>query len=221
MSSVPPVVKDIARAHSLSRNTFTIPATCGIFSIATLGVVMKNLLLVVTLCLGLGLSAAAQQGSADEPASRQDVENYLAAVHSSEMSKQMMEGMSKPLHEFIRQTFEKDKDKLPADFEARMNNMMDEYLRNVPFEEMQAAMVPIYEKHFSKGDINALTAFYSSPTGQKILKEMPAVMADAMSSMLPIMRRQIEGLQQKMQDQIAALIEQSNGQAKDSAPKKN
>lgn len=182
---------------------------------------MKNLLLVVTLCLGLGLSAAAQQGSADEPASRQDVENYLAAVHSSEMSKQMMEGMSKPLHEFIRQTFEKDKDKLPADFEVRMNNMMDEYLRNVPFEEMQAAMVPIYERHFSKGDINALTAFYSSPTGQKILKEMPAVMADAMSSMLPIMRRQIEGLQQKMQDQIAALIEQSNGQAKDSAPKKN
>src|SRR5439155_13694987 len=52
-------------------------------------------------------------------------------------------------------------------------------LMSMPFDEMMDAMVPTYQKHFTRGELDALTAFYSSPTGQKILREMPAIMSEA------------------------------------------
>ena len=34
---------------------------------------------------------------------------------------------------------------------------------------MMQSMVPAYQKHFTKGDIDNLVAFYSSPTGEKVI----------------------------------------------------
>ncbi len=65
----------------------------------------------------------------------------------------------------------KNKDKLPLDFEARMNKQMDDRMKNMPFDEMLDAMVPSYQKHFTKGDMEALVTFYSSATGQKVLRK--------------------------------------------------
>jgi hypothetical protein len=64
-------------------------------------------------------------------------------------------------------------------------------------------MIPIYQRHFSKTDVNSMTSFYSSPTGQKFLREMPAVMAESMQAMYPRIQRQIEAIsrQEKEQDQ--------------------
>ncbi len=43
-------------------------------------------------------------------------------------------------------------------------------------------MVPVYEKHLTKGEVDALVAFYSDPKGQKILNEMPAMTSEAMQA---------------------------------------
>ena len=37
--------------------------------------------------------------------------------------------MSKPIHQMAREQCAKDKDKLPADFEARLNKFMDRMTR--------------------------------------------------------------------------------------------
>lgn len=170
---------------------------------------MKKCLAIATVCLGLGLYAWAQQGFANDPATKEDVENYMAAVHSRELTKQMMQAMSKPMHQFIEETFAKDRDRLPPDFQEQMSRFMDDYLNNMPIEEMQQAAIPIYQKHFTKGDMAALTAFYTSPTGQKILREMPAVMSESVTVMVPYMRDQIEKLRQRMEDQVAQMLKKS------------
>ena len=43
-------------------------------------------------------------------------------------------------------------------------------------------MVPVYQKHFTKVEMDALAEFYTAPTGQKILKEMPEVVTEAMQA---------------------------------------
>ena len=108
-------------------------------------------------------------------------------MHSHDMMKQMMAAMSKPMHQMVHEQYLKDKDKLPADFEVQMNKMMDDMMAGMPMDEMMQAMVPVYQKHFTKRDVDDLIAFYSSPVGQKMLKEMPGIMAEAMQSMMPIM----------------------------------
>lgn len=163
---------------------------------------MTRLAIVVLLCLGCTLSGVAQSSS-DSPATKEDVERYFQVMHSHEMMQQMMQAMSKPMHQMIHQQFVKDQDKLPPDFEARMNKTMDDMLRDMPFDQMMQAMVPAYQKHFTKGDLDALIAFYSTSTGQKVLRELPSITAEAMQSMMPIMSKQMDRMKERLQQDIA------------------
>jgi hypothetical protein len=170
---------------------------------------MKRLFISVLLCLAMTSVALAQQSDDSAPASKEDVENYMQAIHSHEMIQKMLDSMSAPMHKMIHEQYMKDKDKLPSDFEAREQKMIDDMLKDMPFDEMMQAAVPAYQKHLTKADISALTAFYLSPTGQKVLRELPAIMGEAMNSMMPIMQRYIEKITQRTQDELAAALKQS------------
>ncbi len=167
---------------------------------------MKRILIAITLCFALGLTSLAQQRSADSPATREDVEKYLDVMHSRDMMHQMAESMSKSMQQMVHDQFAKEKDKLPPDFEAQMNKMMDDIMKAMPFDDMFEAMVPVYQKHFTKGELDDLTAFYSSPTGQKVLREMPAIVGEAMQSMMPILNRQMDAMNQRLQKEIAEIL---------------
>jgi hypothetical protein len=170
---------------------------------------MKRILITAMLCLALGSIGLAQQNDNDAPATVEDVENYMQVIHSHEIMQQMVDAMSKPMHKMVHDEYMKDKSKLPADFEARLDTMMDDMLKDMPFDEMMQASIPVYQKHFTKGDLGALTVFYSSPTGQKVLHEMPAIMADSMNAMMPIMQRQMEKVTQRVQDEMEAMLKES------------
>lgn len=169
---------------------------------------MRRFLLAMILCFTFSLGALAQPTD-ETPATKEDIQKYFDVVHSREMASKTMEAMLKPLHQMIHGDYIKDKDKLPEDYEERMTKRMDDMLRNIPFDEMMQAMIPAYQKHFTKGDIDALLAFYSSPTGQKLLRELPAIMAESMQSMMPVMRKYIEGMQDQLKQETAELIKQS------------
>lgn len=170
---------------------------------------MKRILINAALCLVLCSIGLAQQNPSDTPATKADVEKYLQAIHSRDMMNQMIDAMSKPWHDMVHAQYMKNKDKLPADFEAQTIKMMDDMMRSLPWDDMLQAMVPVYQKHFTKGDMEAVTAFYSSPAGQKLLREMPALMADSMEVMMPILQKHIEAVGQRVQQQTAEMLKES------------
>jgi len=170
---------------------------------------MKRIFLALAACLVFALAGVAQQSAADAPATKEDVQRYLDVMHSREMITKMMDAMSKPMHQMMHEQYLKDKHKLPADFEEKMNRIMDDYMKNLPMEEMLQAMISAYQKHLTKGDVDGLVAFYSSPTGQKVIQELPAITAEAMQSMIPLMRKQIDVMTRRMQEQVAQMKEQS------------
>ncbi|MGN6512605.1 MAG: DUF2059 domain-containing protein [Lysobacteraceae bacterium] len=47
--------------------------------------------------------------------------------------------------------------------------------------DMAATLIPVYDRHFSTEDLEAAVAFYRSPGGQRMLKEMPAVMKESLA----------------------------------------
>lgn len=175
---------------------------------------MKRYLTLIALCLVLSLATVAQQNPNDAPATKQDIQKYLEVTHSRQMMGQMVDAMLKPMHQMIHEQFEKDKDKLPADFESRMTKMMDDSIKSFPWDEMIDSMIPVYQKHLTKGDVDAMVAFYSAPTGQKLLREMPQIMAEAMQNMMPMMRRQMEAMQQRMQKEVTAMIKDSDSSSR-------
>jgi hypothetical protein len=170
---------------------------------------MKSILMAAALCLVFAMAGVAQQSSADTPATKEDIQRYLDVMHSREMMAQMVDAMTKPMHQMIHEQYLKDKDKLPADFEARMNKMMDDTMKSFPWEEMLQTMVPVYQKHFTKGDIDGVVAFYASPTGQKLLREMPTLMGESMQAIMPLLGKQMDAMQQRMQQEVAEMVKDS------------
>lgn len=173
---------------------------------------MRHFFIAIVICFAFCTAALAQQSTDDTPASKADVQRYLDAMHSRDMMTKMVEAMSKPMHKMVHEQFLKDQDKLPPDFEARMNKIMDDMYREMPWDEMLQAMIPAYQKHLTKGDVNHLVAFYSSPTGQKMLREMPQMMSEAMEAIMPIMREQMGKIQDRVQQEVAEMLKNSEKQ---------
>ena len=176
---------------------------------------MKYVFLIATLCLMLAVSGSAQT-VADTPASREDVEKYFLAVHSRETNRQVMRAMSTPLHQMIHDIYLKGQDSLPPDFEEQMNRFMDNLLAEMSFDKLEDKMIPLYQRHFTQGDLAALSEFYSSPTGQKVLKEMPSIVADSMQFTTPIMREQLDKMRERVEQQVAQLKQSVKPQEKNS-----
>jgi len=179
---------------------------------------MKRFILAVAICLAIGSNTFAQSGDPNAQASKEDIQRYLDVMHSHDTMQNMIAAMAKPMQQMIHDQFVKDQDKLPPDFEARMNKMMDDQLKDVPVDELMQAMVPTYQKHFTKGDIDALVTFYSTPTGQKLLKDMPAIMGESMQVIMPIMRKHMDAVNQRMQQQVAEMMKESVKKPAQAAP---
>jgi len=83
---------------------------------------------------------------------------------------------------------------------ARMDAISDEVLRSYPVEQMLDDMVPVYQKHLSKSDVDAMIGFYSSPTGQKILHEMSAMTTEAMEVAYGRMQKSMDSAMQRIEE---------------------
>lgn len=170
---------------------------------------MKRFVVAMIVLLFSSSIGFAQQDLTDSAATKEDVQRYLEAMHARDMMRKMIDAMTTPMHQMLHEQFEKDKDKLPVDFEARMNKQIDDYLQNFPWDDILQSMVPVYQKHFTKGDIDHLVAFYSTPTGEKLWREMPAITAESMQAMMPIMKKSIDRLTQNVQQQVIEMLQES------------
>jgi uncharacterized protein len=179
---------------------------------------MKRLFSFIGLVLVLASSSVAQTSVDDSPATREDMERYLEVTHSRDMMKKTVATMTQSVHLLMHDQYLKHKGELPADYESKISSMVDTMFENMPMDEMMQAMIPAYQKHLTKGDLENLVAFYSSPTGAKLLRELPDIMAEAMQDMMPIMSRYMETVQQKLLKETNDMIAQSKKKAAGSTP---
>ena len=170
---------------------------------------MKRFLTCALICFALSGTVFAQEIDANAPATKEDIQKYFEVIHSRQMIDQTIQAMSGPLRQMIDDQSRKDKDKLPAGFAEKEKKHLDDMLKSMPWDEMMQAMVPAYQKHFTKGDIQALMAFYSSPTGQKLLRELPAIMGESMQAMTPVLKKYMESVKQQVDDEYAQALKES------------
>lgn len=169
---------------------------------------MKRLLVALA-CLAFSVSGLAQ--TADEPASKDDVILYLRTMHSHDMFQRVMEVQSQNMQQLFRDQLLKEKGSVPSEFDAHFKKSMDDLIKGMPIDEITQAMIPAYQQHFSKSDIEAMNAFYSSPVGQKVLQQLPVVMQEGSQAAMPIMSKYLTEWKERMQKEMKEL-------EKDAAP---
>ena len=122
---------------------------------------------------------------APDAASKEDVQKLFDVMASRDQVRQLMGQMFAQMRAINRQEIKKKHPEVTEEEIARAERGSEELIRNFPIDEMLSDMVPVYQRHFTKTEIDGLTAFYSSPIGQKLLHEMPAVTAETMQAAMP------------------------------------
>ena len=172
--------------------------------------------LVMSLPLFSSPAAAQTSTTSAEPASRQDVENLFAVLKLDRMMQVTMSAaadqMKNNLPELMRQqNIEVPKEQLDA--------MAEDVFRDYPMKEVLDSMIPVYQKHLNKVDVANILAFYQSPTGQKMLNEMPEMSKEAMQAANPVMKQWMTTMMQRMQDRAHSMAEQNAPQKQGTNPK--
>jgi len=71
------------------------------------------------------------------------------------------------------------------------------------------AMITVYARDFTVDELNAATAYYSSPTGQAFLSKQPMVLREVTQTVLPklmpMVQKRAADIEAKMQAAVADL----------------
>jgi uncharacterized protein len=165
---------------------------------------MKHLTAVLALCLLSATACVAQQSAADQPATKADIDRYFDAMHVRDMTKNMMDAMSQQVRKMMHDQLQKTPS-LPPDAAEQMDKFYDKIWADMPINDLLDAMEPVYAKHFTKGDIDALIAFYSTPVGKKMLAEMPAITQEAMQASFGVTQKYMDHVMEQVNQQIAQM----------------
>ena len=122
--------------------------------------------LFAALLLLLAPTVRAQSTSAEQLAAAREL---VSAMNATEQFKAMMPMIIKALKPAIVQ----GRSDVERDYDAAMPAAVDLFQKR--FDELETAVVVVYANNFSVGDLRALTKFYKSPTGQRLLEKMPVL----------------------------------------------
>jgi hypothetical protein len=183
---------------------------------------MKRLLIAFA-CLLFSISGSVYgfAQTADEPASKDDVILYLRTMHSHDMLQQVMQVQSQNMQQLFRDQLLKEKGSVPPEFDTHFKKLMDDLIKGMPIDEITQAMIPSYQQHFTKSDIAAMNSFYSSPVGQKVLQQLPAVMQEGSQAAMPIVSKYLGEWRDRMEQEMKEIEKDSPKTPGKSAPAQN
>ena len=179
---------------------------------------MRRITCVLILLLaGLpSLTAQAAEPSTTQPATREEVLKFMDVLQLKATLVRYFDGVGQQAKLGAEQGFkQKVPDPTPEQV-AALDKFAEGLFKDMPVDEMLDAMVPIYQKHLTKSDLDAILTFYNSPAGQKLLREQPAMMQEGMQVGGEIGRKRIGLMMQKMDEFVAELVkqEQQKGEEK-------
>ncbi len=161
---------------------------------------MKYCRTFLAVILFAAAAASAQQppsAPGDAPASKEDIQKLFEVMQIHQQMHQIMDAMMKQQSAMIHETLKERYPQTSAERIARADQMIAETMKDMPMDAMLDDMIPIYQRHFSKTDIDAMNTFYASPTGQKMMREMPALTSEAMQASSVRMQKQMDTIRQR------------------------
>jgi len=185
----------------------------------------KELLLALIFCLTCSCLPAQRQPAANStpaqtlPADAPTRAQLMKMFDLMEMDKQM-DSMRRTMRNVIAEQFSSPSASLSPKQNEEMAKLNDELSARVLgpdyVKTIVEAMIPLYQRAFTRADIDALIDFYSSVAGQKFLHKQPEIMAElmprVMTEMQEKMRKDMDAIQydRRMRE---ILSEENQGEA--------
>ena len=173
-----------------------------------------QLILLSTHALTLGQSSPV----ANAPATRQDVLRLFKVMHINDQMRSVMDSMTKQQSALVHETMKKRYPQMTEEKLEQFDAMMEEGIKDFPVDAIIGDLIPVYQKHLTRTDVRAMNVFYSSPTGQKLLREMPEMTSESMQLSYARMQKQMDAMMERMQKMVKE--EELNRKASPKSPAK-
>jgi len=142
-----------------------------------------------------------QQASSDnDAATKEDIEKLFTALHLRDMMQNVMAASFQQSRQIAHDTIKKKDPNVTEDQLKRMDASIDNFAKSLNLSGMLDDMIPVYQRHLDKQDVKAMLAFYDSPTGQKMLREQPAMMAEGMQAIRPRMEKMMSDITDQVEE---------------------
>ena len=162
-------------------------------------------------------TAPQRNTAADQTPTRQDVLQLFATMRLQKQMEQMQKAMTAQMGPMMeKMATDHGKAMTPdqrARFDSIMKSIQEDSLKMYPVAEMLNDMVPVYQNNLSRTDITAISAFYGTPAGQKLLEKGPKMMQEGMAVIMPKM-------QERMRKSMDSLMQKTNEMYQTPAPAK-
>lgn len=126
---------------------------------------MKKQLSIV--CLLLVFMANHALAESAQPASAASVKQLMETTGSTQMSRQIVQQMIPMLKKLAPEA--------PEDF-------WQTFMKQVSPDQINALIIPIYQKYLTEEDVQKINEFYATPTGQKLLNVQPKIARESMQA---------------------------------------
>jgi len=164
------------------------------------------LMVCMMVCL---LTSTYAQDPSQTPATREDVIKMLDALHTKETMKAVMASAAAQAKASTRKAIKQAHPQATEHDLAEGDRLMDQVISDLPLDEMIETMIPIYQRHFTRQDMASISAFYASPTGQKFVREMPAMVQESMEASVGLLEQRMEASQKKVQEMMNEMMERN------------
>jgi uncharacterized protein len=178
---------------------------------------MGRLGALALLCTVLCGAAMAQVALDTTPPSRAQVLKLMSAM-----------GVQQGVDASLRTTQEKVKDaarisfaKKNPDADAATLKKLDEVFDSTPlftFEDIADAIVPVYQKNLSAGDVQAGIDFYSSEAGKRLLEKVPAIIHEANEQGGQLVQKKLNAYSEELERKLESFESEVNPQKPSQAP---
>lgn len=150
------------------------------------------------------LAQTAAQAPAAESASAADVGRLLEAMDMQSMMAGMQQQMQGAQEKMLADAF-------GADLDAAGRTRMQEAMatsnaiirRHLSWDALAPVVRKVYMRVFSQREVQAMTAFYSSPEGASILRKSPQAMGLTMQEIQPAMQAAMQEVKVAIEQQAA------------------
>lgn len=114
--------------------------------------------------------------TAIDPAKKADIEKLLEATGAKALARQAMDGMMTSMTSLLRSNFQQTcaGDEKCVQFGELVTTKLQQKVDG-SVDVLMTTLIPIYDRHYSKEDIEGLIQFYQSPLGQKLAKNLPEI----------------------------------------------
>jgi uncharacterized protein len=164
---------------------------------------MNRLMIALILCFSIFQSLAQTQQPSVE-----SVETMLRLTKAEALTDSMYAGMDDMMKQMITQSLGNKKltaaqqralDQLPAKIVLSMKE-------DFKWETMRPIYIKMYRETFTQNEVDAMNAFYQTPTGQAMIEKMPVVMQKSMQLTQDMMAKSMPRFMQIIEENMKEVL---------------